>query len=186
MNVFEINERMLSCQADSDITQPSSRFFTYRKNIWSGHVLQLHPPFSPPTLCCLRFPVFVGIILLIKIGFSGRWAFNSIRPQSVCRFLNLRCVMCQVMAECLCWVYTKVCVTHIIFIIVYVCVGVCVYSYISRCVWLKVIYMVMMSFTSEMHLPQHFQLQLTDTDRALWVFVFAFERIVFGCNTCIL
>ena len=84
---------------------------------------------------------------------------------------------------------TKMCVAHIIS--VSVCVYVC--SYISRCVWLEVIYMVMMSFTSEMHLPQHCQIGLIHTGKAVCVREFsvcecgfAFGSIVWGCDTCIL
>ena len=58
----------------------------------------------------------------------------------------------------------KVCETHIIF--ASVCVRVC---HISRCILLEVIYMVMMSFTSEMYLPQHCQIGLIHTGRALCV-----------------
>lgn len=69
---------------------------------------------------------------------------------------------------------------------IYCCVCVC--GYISRCVWLEVIYMVMMSFTSEMHLPQHCQIGLIHIGKAaVCVCVYLLSgRIAGGCNICIL
>lgn len=64
---------------------------------------------------------------------------------------------------------------------IYCCVCVC--GYISRCVWLEVIYMVMMSFTSEMHLPQHCQIGLIHIGKAavcVCVCVFAFWKHSMG------
>lgn len=63
--------------------------------------------------------------------------------------------VCKVEALC------KVCVTPYLFV--------CMCSYISRCVQLQVIYMIMMSFTSEMHLPQHCQIGLIHTASSVCV-----------------